>query len=337
MILVPLVAACGATVLCSYNGNKKSMGFDYGMLNTIHNVCTTMDQNKILIQLGNIGCAIINQNFPLIGRMYALGDVTSTLDSWSLLAIHIMSSRLINGVSSTVITMTSEYQHGGEFPNLNERIKFAKKIVELGWMLGIQTTVIITSSKGPWGNSFGYVYRMKEVIEILSGRSIEPLVSNVCAAGRLMLVNAGITDDQNDAETKLRNALSNGDGLEKLKELITMQGGDCSVCDDVEVLPKASLNWTLKASHSGYMKSLDMKTIADLFRNNNDPTFGFILLKHIGEQVKRNEDIVTIYANNQTYLYEAIEVLQKSIIICNNAQNLILGKSITVTREGVNM
>ena len=349
LVLTPLVAACGAKVA---KMSGRGLGHTGGTLDKLESIpgCTvSLSQAAFVEQVRRIGCAVIGQTGDLVPadkRLYALRDVTGTVDSVPLIASSILSKKLAAGAHAIVLDVKTG--SGALMQTLKDSIELAQAMVRIGTLAGRPILAMVTGMDQPLGTHVGNALEVKEAIDILSGRADDrsaDLREVSLLLGGQMLLAAGVAASRDEARRLLEQALQSGAGLDKLREMIAAQGGDARVCDDTGLLPRARYILPVPALRDGYVCSMDTTGIgyaaqglgAGRARKTDviDPAVGLVMAARIGDPVRAGEPIAHIHANDEARGREAVARMQR-LVQLSDAQPqkppLILAE---VTPQGV--
>lgn len=326
LILVPLVAACGAPVAKMSGRGLGHTGGTLDKLESIPGMRVEIEEEAFIKQVQDIGCAVIGQSSnmaPADKKIYALRDVTSTVDSLPLIASSIMSKKLASGSRGIVLDVKTGA--GALMPTLQSSIELAKAMVDIGRLSKRRTMAVITDMDEPLGSHVGNALEVKEAIDVLAGRTKGPLLEVSLVLGSYMLLVGGVVGSRQEGYDKMLEALEKGQGLKKLKEMIKAQGGDEQVCDDTSLLPQAEVCLPVYHQRQGYVQKMDtikLGLIAQELgagRKEKDdvinPAVGFVLHKRIGEMISPEERLATVYAATQETAQKACEALQEAVQI----------------------
>lgn len=346
LVLAPLVAACGVPVAKMSGRGLGHTGGTLDKLESIPGFHVELSEEQFIAQVKRIGCAVIGQSknmAPADKVLYALRDVTSTVDSLPLIASSIMSKKLASGAGSIVLDVKTG--SGAIMHSLEGSIALAKAMVDIGWMTGRPTVALVTGMAEPLGSHVGNALEVKEAIDILAGRAQGPLLQVSLVLGSHMLMAAGRAQSLLEAEALLKAALKSGAGLAKLGEMIAAQGGDSRVCEDVSLLPMAKIIKPALAPASGYITGMDAAQLglcaqrmgAGRIRKEDtiDPAVGFVLHKRIGDRVEKGEAMAMIHAKDENTFMAAQQALLAHIYIGHEQvtpESLIHA---VVTKDGV--
>ncbi len=325
MILGPIVASLGVPVAKMSGRGLGHTGGTIDKLEAIPGFTTELSQEKFVRIVKEIGLAIAGQTGNLVPadkKLYALRDVTATVESIPLIASSIMSKKLAAGANCIVLDV--KVGSGAFMKTIEEAQKLARAMVDIGNGAGLRTVAVITDMDRPLGNTIGNALEVMEAIEVLSGAGPED-ITQVCVvlAGK-MLELAG-KGDFNECKALASESIKDGRALKKLKEMIRAQKGQEDVVDNIELLPKAKYYREYAASSSGYLEAIisDRLGIASMLlgagRATKDsvinPAAGIVLLKKPGDEVKSGEPIIVLHADHEDLFQDSIDELDKAVII----------------------
>jgi pyrimidine-nucleoside phosphorylase len=254
---------------------------------------------------------------PADGKMYALRDVTGTIESIPLIAASIMSKKLAIGASHLLLDV--KVGSGAFMKNVEQARELAQTMVEIGRLAGLHTVAAITSMDQPLGHAIGNALEMTEAISILRGHGPED-VSELCYhEASELLVMTGKTRTMSEAKERIEQAIRRGEAVAKLVEVIEAQGGDPHQIERPELLPKAPVRRILLAPHSGYIAGIkaeqmglaSMRLGAGRFMKGEqiDHSTGFILQAKVGDYREAGEPLVEIHARNESEAFDVQEAL----------------------------
>jgi len=326
LVLVPLVAACGVPVAKMSGRGLGHTGGTLDKLESIPGLHVELTQEEFIEQVKRIGCAVIGQSKNMVPAdkvLYALRDVTATVDSLPLIASSIMSKKLASGAGAIVLDVKTG--SGAIMQSLDGSIELARVMVDIGFLTGRPTVAVVTGMAEPLGSHVGNALEVKEAIDILAGRAKGPLLAVSMVLGSHMLVAAECVSTLSEAETLLKKALLGGAGLGKLREMVTAQGGDPRVCDNVSLLPQAPVLRPVLAPNAGVVQSMDTTQLGICAQRMGagriskedkiDPAVGFVLYKRIGDLVETGEVLVMLHARDESSAKMAEETLLNNIFI----------------------
>ena len=254
---------------------------------------------------------------PADKKLYALRDVTATVDNMSLIASSIMSKKLAAGADAIVLDVKTG--SGAFMKREEDAFALAKEMVSLGKNARRNTIAVISDMDQPLGRAIGNAMEVREAIETLNGKGPEDFTKLCMTLGTMMLLAGGVCQTQEEAEQKLQEVIQNGSALQKLAQLVKAQGGDESVVFHPEKLPKASIVETICADKDGYVQKIvcDEAGVASLLLGGGretkesriDLSVGILLHKKVGDAVKKGEVLAELHANDAAKLALAKERL----------------------------
>jgi pyrimidine-nucleoside phosphorylase len=258
LVLAPLAAACGAYVPMMSGRGLGHTGGTLDKLEAIPGFRTALSLDELKAAVRSIGCALIGQTSqiaPADRKLYALRDVTATVESIPLICASILSKKIAEGIGGLVLDVKTG---AGAFMKTPEASReLAEALVAIGEANGVRTEALISRMDAPLGRAVGNASEVIESIETLKGNGPADLERlSVLLAARMLIV-AGISGDERDAESRVRAAIASGTGVEKLRQIIENQGGDPRVIDDYGRLPSAPDQAVIPAERSGYVAALD--------------------------------------------------------------------------------
>ncbi len=310
LVLGPLVASCGAK-LAKMSG--RGLGHTGGTLDKMESVPGTSvyrTEEQFIKQVNDIGIAIIGQTAqidPADKKLYALRDVTGTVESIPLIASSIMSKKLASG--SDTILLDVKFGSGAFMKTLDRARLLAKTMVEIGTSLHRPTRAILTDMDEPLGMAVGNNLEVKEAIATLQGHGPKDLVELVTYAGAIMLEQAGLVSNHEEGRKRIGKAIEDGSGFKKLVELFKAQGGDVSYLEDPSKFPLSKYALPIHAGKEGYLSRIDSLTIGVSSMKLGggrarmdeaiDMSAGILLNKKIGDHIHEGELLATCYTNKE--------------------------------------
>ena len=326
LILVPLVAACGVK-MAKMSG--RGLGFTGGTLDKMESIpgmSVALDIEAFKRQVLEIGCAISGQTqtlAPADKALYALRDVTATVDCLPLVVSSILSKKLAAGCD--VVLLDVKAGTGAVMDTEEKSRKLAEMMVRIGSLSGKRFTALITDMDQPLGNYIGNALEVEEAIDILAGRTEGDLKTLSLILGAHILKNAGAAQSVDEGVAMLEEKIKSGEGLAKLAQMIEAQGGDPRVIHDKSLLPKAKSLVDLKADQDGYvcaMKTSDIGNAAKLLGAGRehktdalDLSVGIVMKKRLGDPVKRGDVLATLHVGEKSDRVGAYNLLMNAIRI----------------------
>lgn len=325
IVLAPLVAALDVPVAKMSGRGLGHTGGTNDKFEAIPGFKIELTKQEFINQVNTKGVAVIGQSgnlTPADKKLYALRDVTGSVNSIPLIASSIMSKKLAAGADAIVLDVKTG---DGAFMKTDEESeKLAQEMVNIGNNIGRRTMAIISDMSQPLGFAIGNALEVKEAIDTLKGQGPADLTELVLTLGSQMVVLAGKAANLDEARVKLQEVIVNGKALEKLKVLITAQGGDSSVVDHPEKLAQAPYQVELLAPKSGYVAKIIADKVGIIAMQLGagratkddivDPAVGLVLHKKVGDKVAQGESLLTIHANTDQLddikqkLYEVIQI-----------------------------
>ncbi|MBQ8202200.1 MAG: thymidine phosphorylase [Clostridia bacterium] len=324
LILAPLVAACGVPVAKMSGRGLGHTGGTLDKLESIPGLSVSLTEEQFVRQVNEIGLAVIGQTAslaPADKTLYALRDVTSTVDSLPLIASSIMSKKLASGADAIVLDVKTG--SGALMETVDDAIALAGTMVDIGTLSGKPVRAIVTGMGQPLGTHIGNALEVKEAIDVLSGRTTGDLLEVSLLLGSHMLVVNGRADTVEAARALLLDALRSGAGLCKLRELIAAQGGDPSCVDDVSRLPRSAVIREVTVGREGYVARMDAEALgyaaqamgAGRVQKTDviDPSVGYVLHVRIGDHVVADTPLCTLYARSEADAARAEAAIRAAI------------------------
>lgn len=310
LILAPLVASCG---LCVPMLSGRGLGYTGGTLDKLESISgfkTSFSLKKFEKNLKEIGVCIMGQTkdiAPADKKIYALRDVTATVDSIPLITSSILSKKLTEGAD--VVVFDVKVGNGAFMEDENRAISLAQTLIQVGKRLKKKMVALITDMNEPLGEAVGNSLEVIESIEALKGNFQKDLMEVTFALGSCMLILGKRVKRFEKAKEILNQAIKDGKALDKFRQMIERQGGDKKVIDNYDLLPKAQFEILVKSPKSGYVRSVDTKKIGfsavelgagrERKEDKIDHSVGFLIKKKVGDYVKEDEVIAEIFANDK--------------------------------------
>ena len=322
LILAPIVAACGVYVPMISGRGLGHTGGTLDKLESIPGFNVNLSLPEFRRVLAKAGCALIGQTAeiaPADKKLYALRDVTGTVESPYLICASIMSKKLAEGVDGLVLDVKTG---SGAFMKKKEDAAFlAKLMVETGKRMGKRMVALITDMDQPLGTAIGNALEVVECIEILSGNHAgSDLRELSLQLSAWMLVLGGRATNLAEGCHLAERAIASGAAREKFREIIRLQGGDERVVDDPSRLPSAKNTFEFTASHSGFVASIDCERVGtasvvlgggrEKKEDTVDPAVGLVIHKKIGDEVFPGEPLCTVHYNSRARFDEAMGLLR---------------------------
>ena len=331
IVLAPLAAACGVVVP---KMSGRGLGHTGGTLDKLESipgfrVALSLDEYRRI--LSEVGCCLIGQTeniAPADKKLYALRDVTATIESLPLIASSVMSKKLAEGSNALVLDV--KCGRGAFMQTPADALALARALVSIGTAAGLRTEAFITRMDVPLGGAVGNSLEVAECIDVLSGRGPANLTELIVRIASRMVQVGQQAGSDTEADHKVRAALQSGAAREKFKQMITWQGGDPEVVDDTGKLPSARLSHQITAPRAGYVTSLDALLVGraavalgagrDKKGDNVDLSAGILLPKKPGDPVAAGEPVIELRYNDPSRLDAATALLTQAVAIGDQAQ-----------------
>lgn len=323
LVLGPLVAAVGVPVAKMSGRGLGHTGGTIDKLEAVKGFHVEIDKNEFIELVNKNKIAVIGQTgnlTPADKKLYALRDVTATVDSIPLIASSIMSKKIAAGADAIVLDVKTGA--GAFMKTLDDSRELAKAMVNIGNNVGRKTMAVISDMSQPLGFAIGNALEVHEAIDTLRGNGPEDLTELCLTLGSHMVFLAGKASNLEEARQMLKEVIDNGTALDAFKVFLSSQGGDASVVDDPTRLPQANFIFEVEAKMDGYVSEIvadEVGTAAMLLgagratkESEIDLAVGLMLRKKIGDFVQKGESIVTIYSNTED-VAEVKEMLYKNI------------------------
>ena len=323
LILCPMVAACGLKIAKMSGRGLGHTGGTVDKLESIPGYKTTLTAEQFLQQVEQVGVAVIGQSgnlTPADKKLYALRDVTATVDSLPLITSSIMSKKLAAGAHSIVLDV--KIGSGAFMKTLEDGQKLAESMVRIGKACGRNVVAVMSNMDIPLGFYIGNALEVREAVEVLRGHGC-PDLTGVCitlAANMLHLCNGWSIEE---ATKQAEEAINSGKAFEQMKRWIAAQGGDARVLDDVSLLPQASVQYELKAPQTGYIHHMDAQKIGESSailgagRKTKDDAIdfaaGIVLKEKTGAKVEQGQTLAVLHTDRPETLADAERVFLEAI------------------------
>ena len=310
MIVTPIVAAVGGCVAKMSGRGLGHTGGTIDKLESIPGFSTTLTREEFIETVERVGVAVIGQSgnlAPLDKKLYALRDVTATVDSVPLITSSVMGKKLAAGSHSIVLDV--KYGSGAFMSCADDAVELASKMVAIGYDRGRQVSALISSMDTPLGSAVGNALEVKEAIDTLSGKGAADL-TEVCLALATEMVSLSMKMDKTEARKICLGAINDGSALAKLKEWIAAQGGDADYIAHPEKFPVSAYVHDIHATESGYISKMNTEEIGicacDLGAGRVskedviDHSAGIIIHKKTGDRIEKGELIATLHTNKES-------------------------------------
>lgn len=323
LVLTPLAASIGIPVAKMSGRGLGHTGGTIDKLESFPGFTTGISEETFIHNVNTIGIAIAGQTknmAPADKKLYALRDVTGTVDSIPLIASSIMSKKLAAGAD--VIVLDVKTGSGAFMKTEEDSIKLAEEMVKIGNNVGRKTLAVISDMDEPLGYAVGNAIEVKEAIDTLNGHGPADLLELCLTIGSLMAMGTGKADSVEEARKLLLEKLNDGSALKKFAEFVEAQGGDSAPVFNTELLPQASIVREVTSPVDGYVSHIESDRVGisamklgggrETKESEIDLSVGILINKKVGDSVKKGEKIATLYANDNAKLEAALSELEQS-------------------------
>ena len=325
LVLGPMVAACGAVVAKMSGRGLGHTGGTLDKLESIPGMNVFLTQEQFMDQLRKIGVAIAGQTGQLVPadkKIYALRDVTGTVESIPLIASSVMSKKLASG--SDCILLDVKFGNGAFMKNRESAYELATIMCNIGNSLNRDTRAVLTSMDQPLGLAVGNALEVKEAIDTLHGHGPKDFQDLCYQSGAIMLEQAKVVKSQEEGLALLHKVVEDGSAFEKFRQMIIAQGGDISYIDNPEKFPLSKNIIEVKASKPGYIKQIVALEIGEsamrlgagreTFDDVIDMSAGIVLSKKVGDKVAKGDVLCTAYTNKDDFA-QVMKDIEKAFVI----------------------
>jgi pyrimidine-nucleoside phosphorylase len=318
-----MVAACGVPVAKMSGRGLGHTGGTIDKLESFPGFSTALSTEEFIKNVNNIGIAIMGQTAdlaPADKKLYALRDVTATVDNMSLIASSIMSKKLAAGADAIVLDVKTG--SGAFMKNEEDSFSLAEEMVRIGTNAGKYTAAVVSDMDQPLGYAVGNALEVKEAIDTLNGNGPDDFVELCMTLGSLMLVAAGAAEDENEAAEMLKKVIDDGSALDKMAEFVKAQGGNPKAVYDTSLLPVADMVIPVLSVQEGYISHIECDEVGmcslvlgggrETKESVIDLSVGIVLCKKTGDYVKKGDILAYIHANDKTKAENAEERFLKA-------------------------
>jgi pyrimidine-nucleoside phosphorylase len=310
LVLAPLVAAAGVP-MAKMSG--RGLGFSGGTLDKLESIrgfrCE-LTTEEFLEGARRVGLVVASQSpdmAPADGKLYALRDVTGTVESLPLIASSIMSKKIAAGTNGVVLDV--KVGSGAFMKTEQDARDLAVAMRDIGQTVGLKVRAVLSGMEQPLGWAVGNALEVKEAVETLSGNGPQDLLDVVYVIGSNLLEMAGRVSSIEEGTELLRATLASGAGLAKFREFVENQGGDTGLVDNLDLLPRAPVQMEMPAREDGYLATIDAETIGKasvsigagrrVKGEQIDHSVGFVLRVKLGDKLEKGQPLLTIHAANR--------------------------------------
>jgi pyrimidine-nucleoside phosphorylase len=330
LVLAPLAAAAGVAVPMISGRGLGHTGGTLDKLEAIPGFNVNLSVVEFRRVLDVCGCAMIGQTAeiaPADRKLYALRDVTGTVESPYLICASIMSKKLAEGIDALVLDVKTG--SGAFMKSEKDAVFLAELMVETGERMGKRVVALITDMDQPLGNMIGNALEVVEVVEVLRGGGPEDLRDLCVETAGWMLYLGGVSKTVADGKQQSAKLISSGQALDKFRQMVELQGGDAGVIDDCKRLPQAQHTLQVASARAGFLAAMQCEQIGtacvilgggrERKEDSVDPAVGIVLHKKVGDRVAAGEPIATIYYNAEAPAARARQLIAASCAIADTA------------------
>ncbi len=326
IVLAPVAAACGVTVPKMSGRGLGHTGGTLDKLESIPGFRTALSLDEFLAALAENGCAIIGQTAniaPADKKLYALRDVTATIESIPLISASVMSKKLAEGSDALILDV--KCGHGAFMKTVDDARALARSLVAIGTSAGVRTEALITRMDAPLGHAVGNALEIRECVQTLKGVGPATLTELIVRLATRMLRLAGRAATDDEAAARVRVALASGAALARFGRMVARQGGDASLIDDEHVLPSARQRTPIVAPRSGVIEAVDAEKVgrASMLLGAGreradapiDHAAGIVLEVSPGDEVRAGAPLMALHHNDTRQLDEARILAAEAVTI----------------------
>jgi pyrimidine-nucleoside phosphorylase len=340
LVVAPLAAACGVTVPMMSGRGLGHTGGTLDKLESIPGFRTHLSLREMTAALADVGCVMIGQTAeiaPADRKLYALRDVTATIESIPLISASIMSKKLAEGLDGLVLDVKTG--HGAFMKTEADSRRLAESLVAIGRAAGVKTEALVTRMDAPLGRAVGNALEVIESVEVLKARGPADLIELSAELAARMIVLGGVAADHLDAMRKVRRAIDSGAGLERFRRIIERQGGDPRVIDEYHRLPTATERDVVRAPHEGFLTTLDAELVGrasvalgagrDRVEDTVDPAVGLVIHAKPGDRLRAGDAVLELRYRDPSRLELAGALARRAVEIGDEppmAQPLVVGE-----------
>jgi pyrimidine-nucleoside phosphorylase len=326
LLLAPMLACCGVAVPMISGRGLGHTGGTLDKLEAIPGFRTALSLAEAIAQVRRLGCVMLGQTPELVPadrKLYALRDVTGTVESLPLISASIMSKKLAEGLTGLVLDIKTG--SGAFLTEMAQSLELAGTMIGLGEASGCRTVALLTAMDRPLGVACGNALETVEAIEGLRGQGPPDLMAVTMALGVEMLLVSGLSTGPVEARTRLENTIQSGAALTRFREMVLAQGGDARVVDDPARLARAPTIRDLCAEHDGVIAAVEPRTVGHAVvslgggrartTDQVDPAVGFLIPAKPGMSVARGDLLGTVHARDEAGAALGLQALRQAIII----------------------
>jgi pyrimidine-nucleoside phosphorylase len=326
LILAPLIAAAGVPVAKMSGRGLGHTGGTIDKLESIGGFRTSLTRDEFITQVKKINLAVAGQSgniVPADKKLYALRDVTATVESIPLIASSIMSKKIAAGADAIILDVKTG--SGAFMKNIEEAKELARAMVAIGKKVDRKVVAVVSDMNEPLGTAIGNTLEVEEAISVLRGETKGRLLDLCLILGAQMLIMAGKAKEAEEAKVILMELLEAGKALDKLAEMVRYQGGDPLVLKEAGQFMQATNRWEMKAEQEGYLLINNAEALGyaamllgagrETKEMAIDLSVGIKLLARTGDRIKKGQPLLTLFYNKDEKLPEVMKILKKAIFI----------------------
>jgi pyrimidine-nucleoside phosphorylase len=328
LVLAPLAAACGVPVPMMSGRGLGHTGGTLDKLESIPGFRVNLSLSEMRQALERTGCTMIGQTAeiaPADKKLYALRDVTGTIESIPLITASIMSKKIAEGIDALVLDVKTG--RGAFMKTEADSRRLAESLVSTGNASGVKTEAVITAMSAPLGRAVGNALEVVECLEVLKGRGPADLIEISVELTARMLVLGGVARDRSEATRRVRDAIASGAGLERFRRIIEEQGGDPKIVDAYDRLPSVPNRHVVTAARSGCLAALDAELVGrasvalgagrDRVQDAIDPAVGIMVLAKPGDALVAGDGVLELHYRDRERLAAAAALAVRAIDIAD--------------------
>lgn len=329
LALTPIVASLGIPVAKMSGRGLGHTGGTIDKLESIPGFSTQLTDEQFEEQVNTIGVSIMGQTkdlAPADKLLYALRDVTATVDQISLIASSIMSKKLAAGADAILLDVKTG--SGAFMKEESEAVKLAQEMVDIGKSAGTKMTAVITNMDEPLGMAVGNILEVKEAIDTLKGNGPKDFTELVETLASHMLILGGIAEKFDEALSMVRGAVRDGKALDKFKQFVSAQGGDTRYIDHPELFEQAHIIEEIRSEQDGFVERINAQEIGicslilgggrETKDSQIDPAVGLVFSKKVADPVKKGDLLATIYGNDEEKVKQAVKHFKENFHIAKD-------------------
>jgi pyrimidine-nucleoside phosphorylase len=334
LVLAPLAAACGVKVPMMSGRGLGHTGGTLDKLQSIAGFRVDLSMDELKAALEQTGVAMLGQTAqiaPADKKLYALRDVTGTVESIPLITASIMSKKIAEGIDALVLDVKTG--RGAFMKTVDDSRRLARSLVDTGNRAGVRTEAFITAMDAPLGRAVGNALEVVECVETLKGRGPRDLEEvSVLLAARMVLL-AGLEQTPDEAEQRVRAALGSGAGVEKWRQIVAHQGGDPRTVDDPGRMPSVATRRMVTADRAGYLSILDAELVGraamalgagrNTVDDQVDPAVGAVVFARPGDRVRTGDPILELHYRRESDLPAALDLAGRAVTIADEPPSVL--------------